>query len=328
MVVFGIFILHSPTMYNIGIDMMGGDFAPKEAVIGVQQFYQQTSAATIQLTLFGNEDEILSLLKAYKVDSSNVTIVPTTEVIEMNEHPTKALKQKQNSSISVGFKHLVQNKIDAFISAGNTGAMLVGTMFSIKTIEGVMRPTISSIIPKQNGSTGLIVDVGINADCKPEFLNQFALMGSIYAKEMLNINNPKVGLMNVGEEEGKGNSLLQNTYPLLKNNSQINFIGNIEGRDVFNDKADVIVCDGVTGNIILKLAESIFDIKEKEKINNDYLSRFNFELYGGTPVLGVEKPVIIGHGISKSFAFVNMIHTAHLMLKKNVLAKLKAALSE
>jgi glycerol-3-phosphate acyltransferase PlsX len=177
----------------------------------------------------------------------------------MHEHPTKALKEKQQSSIALGFYYLAKGKIDAFISAGNTGAMLVGALFSIKAIDGVLRPTISTIIPKENGGTGLLLDVGINADCKPENLNQFAILGSLYAKHILGIDNPRVGLVNIGEEEGKGNLLAQATYPLLKENSQINFIGNIEGRDIFIDKVDVMVCEGFTGNIILKMAESLFE---------------------------------------------------------------------
>ncbi len=204
----------------------------------------------------------------------------------MHEHPTKALKEKKKSSIAIGFHLLASGKMDAFISAGNTGAMLVGALFSIKALEGVIRPTISSIIPKSDGGTGLLLDVGLNADCKPEQLNQFAIMGSVYAQLILGIDNPKVGLINVGEEEGKGNLLAQSTYPLLKENKHINFIGNIEGRDVLQNKADVMVCEGFTGNIILKMAESLYEISHEKKVKEEYFERFNFENYGGTPVLG------------------------------------------
>jgi glycerol-3-phosphate acyltransferase PlsX len=241
----------------------------------------------------------------------------------MHEHPTKALKEKQRSSIAIGFHLLAAGNIDAFISAGNTGAMLVGALFSIKALEGVLRPTISTIIPKENGSTGLLLDVGLNADCKPEQLNQFAIMGSVFAQTILGIENPKVGLLNVGEEEGKGNILAQAAYPLLKENKHINFIGNVEGRDVFMDKADVMVCEGFTGNIILKLAESLFDIAQSKKIQHEYFDRFNFENYGGTPVLGVNKPVIIGHGISQAKSFMNMILLAQKMIDKNVMQRMK-----
>jgi glycerol-3-phosphate acyltransferase PlsX len=204
--------------------------------------------------------------------------------------------------------------------------MLVGAMFSIKTVEGVLRPTISSVIPKQDGGTGLLVDVGLNADCKPEQLNQFAVMGSVFSQYIFGVEQPKVGLINVGEEEGKGNILAQATYPLLKENKAIHFIGNVEGRDVFGDKADVMVCEGFTGNVILKLAESVYDIAQNQQIDNPYLNRFNFEIYGGTPVLGVEKPVIIGHGISHGTAFSNMIDVAVRMLNTNVLGKVKEAI--
>jgi glycerol-3-phosphate acyltransferase PlsX len=193
--------------------------------------------------------------------------------------------------------------------------MLVGAMFSIKPIKGVLRPTIASLLPKLNGQTGILVDVGLNADCKPEQLNQFAILGNLYAKHILTIDAPKVGLLNVGEEEGKGNLLAQATYPLLKENTHIQFIGNIEGRDVFNDKADVIVCDGFTGNIILKTAEAMYEAAAHQGLGNDsFFGRFHFENYGGTPVLGVNKPVIIGHGISNAKAFSNMIALAEKMI--------------
>ena len=216
--------------------------------------------------------------------------------------------------------------MDAFISAGNTGAMLVGALFSIKVLEGVLRPVISTVIPKENGGTGILLDAGLNADCKPEQLNQFAVMGSVYAQLMFGIDNPRVGLINVGEEEGKGNLLAQATYPLLKENKHINFIGNIEGRDLLMDKADVMVCEGFMGNVILKMAESLYEITNQKKIQHEYFERFNFEIYGGTPVLGVAKPVIIGHGISHSIAFSNMIQVAQKMITKNVLAKMKEEL--
>jgi glycerol-3-phosphate acyltransferase PlsX len=244
----------------------------------------------------------------------------------MHEHPTKALKEKQQSSIAIGFGLLARGKTDAFISAGNTGAMLVGALYSIKAIEGVLRPTISTIVPKESGQTGLLLDVGLNSDCKPEHLNQFAIMGSVYAQNILGIDKPRVALMNIGEEEGKGNLMVQAAYSLLKENRHINFVGNIEGRDFLIDKADVVVCDGFTGNIILKLSESLFEITRRKGINHEYFDRFNFENYGGTPVLGVSKPVIIGHGISKGKAFMNMLVLAQKMIEKDVMQKLKTEL--
>lgn len=303
---------------NIGIDMMGGDFAPLEAVLGLQQ-YLSTAGSPAILFCIGDEEQVKPLLALHTLDMPQLITVHAPQVIGMNEHPTKALKEKQQSSIAIGFYLLATGKIDAFISAGNTGAMLVGAMYSIKPIDGVQRPTIATVVPKLKGGTGLLLDVGLNADCKPEHLNQFALLGSLYAKNILGITNPTVALLNVGEEEGKGNILAQATYPLLKENNRINFIGNIEGRDLFFEKADVVVCEGFTGNIILKLAESMYDIAKERNLHHDaYMSRFHYENYGGTPVLGVNKPVIIGHGISNGKAFANMIALAEKMVSSNI----------
>ena len=226
--------------------------------------------------------------------------------------------------MNVGFQLLADGKIDAFISAGNTGVMMVGVFYTIKAIEGVLRPTISTVIPKVQGGYGLLLDVGLQADCKPENLLQNAILGSIYAQNILEIENPTVGLINIGEEEGKGNLLSQAAYKLLKENESINFIGNIEGRELLTGKADVMVCDGFTGNIILKLGESIFDIaKSRNLAEDDYFQRFNFETYGGTPILGVDKPVIVGHGISTAIAFKNMILLAVKMIETKLLEKMK-----
>lgn len=302
---------------------MGGDFAPLEAIRGVQQYAAEAPA---HLVLIGDEEKMAPVLSEHPLPKDRYSVVHASQVIDMHEHPTKALKEKQQSSIAIGFHLLATGKIDAFISAGNTGAMLVGSLYALKPIEGVLRPTISTIIPKENGSTGLLLDVGLNSDCKPEQLNQFAVMGSVYAQCILGVENPSVALLNIGEEEGKGNLLAQATYPLLKENKHINFIGNAEGRDIFTGDADVMVCDGFTGNIILKLAESFFEITARQEIRNGYFDRFNFENYGGTPVLGISKPVIIGHGISKGKAFKNMIALAQKMIEKDVMQKLQAEL--
>jgi glycerol-3-phosphate acyltransferase PlsX len=310
---------------TIAIDMMGGDFAPLEAVKGVLRYLSEEDSSS-GLALIGDQTAIDQLLKENNVPTDRLKIVHADQVIEMHEHPTKALKEKQRSSIAIGFHLLASGKADAFVSAGNTGAMLVGALFTIKAVEGVIRPTISSVIPKENGGSGLLVDVGLNADCKPEQLNQFAVMGSVYAQLIFGIDNPRVGLINVGEEEGKGNILAQAAYPLLKANRHINFIGNIEGRDILIDKADVMVCEGFTGNILLKLAESLYEVSHKKQIQDEYFERFNFENYGGTPILGVAKPVVIGHGISKAKAFKNMILVAQKMLEKDVLGKMKEEL--
>lgn len=307
---------------NIALDMMGGDFAPGEAVKGVQ-LYLTEAVSPAFLFLIGDETEISPLLLQYQIPPDRIKVIHSSQVIGMHEHPTKALKEKPDSSIAKGFYLLSKGKADAFISAGNTGTMLVGSLFSIKAIEGVQRPTISTIIPKENGETGLLLDVGLNADCKPENLNQFATLGSLYAQHILGIENPRVALINIGEEEGKGNLLAQGAYPLLKENKEINFVGNVEGRDIFIDKADVMVCEGFTGNIILKLAESLFEITGRKNIQHEYFDRFNFEIYGGTPVLGVAKPVIIGHGISHGKAFMNMIALAEKIISTDLLGKMK-----
>lgn len=297
---------------RIGIDIMGGDYAPQETIKGAL-LAQKELPADNRIVLIGNQEAIHSQLKKENADEKLFDIIHASEVIEMGEHPTKAIQQKQNSSIAIGFYLLKEKKIDAFISAGNTGAMLVGTMFSIKTIPGILRPTIGTIFPKDKG-WGFLLDVGVNADCKPENLLQFALLGSLYAKYILKIENPKVGLINIGEEEGKGNILSQAAYPLLKESGKFNFIGNIEGRDVYNSKSDVMVCDGFVGNVILKMAEAVYDLVKERKIHDEYFDRMDFEDYGGTPILGANAPVIIGHGISTHRAFKNMI-----LLAKNII---------
>ena len=308
---------------NIALDMMGGDFAPLEAVKGLQLYLSATSGPA---TIFciGDETLLQPLLQEYNLSGDHIKVVHAPEVIGYHDPPTRALKEKPNSSISIGFQLLASGKVDAFISAGNTGAMLVGTMYTIKAIEGVLRPTISTVVPKLNGGTGVLLDVGLNVDCKPEQLNQFAILGSLYSHYILNVENPRVGLLNVGEEEGKGNVQAQATYPLLKENSKINFVGNIEGRDIFHDKVDVTVCDGFTGNVILKMAETIYDLAVHRNVGDDaYFHRFHYENYGGTPVLGVAKPVIIGHGISNDNAFMNMIITAEKMIESDLCNKIK-----
>jgi glycerol-3-phosphate acyltransferase PlsX len=313
-----LFLMHM----KIGIDMMGGDFAPLEAIKGIQ-VYLKSAEQTMHVVMIGDEQELTELAVEHSIPESSYSIVHAEQVIGMHEHPTRALKEKNQSSISIGFQLLATEKTDAFISAGNTGAMLVASLYNLKPLEGVLRPTISTIIPKENGTTGLLLDVGLNTDCKPEQLNQFAIMGSVYAQSILGIENPKVALLNIGEEEGKGNLLVQATYPLLKDNKHINFIGNIEGRDVFLDKADIMICDGFTGNIILKMAESLFGIMQQKNLQHEYFDRFNFENYGGTPVLGISKPVIIGHGISKALSFKNMILLAQKMIEKDVMQRMK-----
>ncbi|MFT3700815.1 MAG: phosphate acyltransferase PlsX [Agriterribacter sp.] len=313
---------------NIALDMMGGDYAPAEAILGVKD-YLSTSGNLAHLLLVGDEARLQPLIQEHISGLANhFTLVHAPQVIDMHEHPTKALKEKQQSSIAIGFHLLATGKADAFISAGNTGAMLVGALYSIKPIEGVSRPTIGAYMPRENGHLGLLLDAGINADCKPENLEQFALLGSLFVQHVWNIEKPKVALLNIGEEEGKGNILAQATYPLLKENNLINFIGNVEGRDILMDKSDVIVCEGFTGNVILKMAESIYDIIKRRQIHDSYFDRFEFEQYGGVPVLGVNKPVIIGHGISHGPSFKNMILLSQKIIEIELIDKIKKSFKQ
>ena len=309
---------------RIGLDIMGGDYAPAEAIKGVRLFMEQSHNTEVHLMLIGNKEAAGSFMSELDPYQDRFTLVDAPEIIGMHEHPTKALKEKPNSSIAMGFGMLLKGKIDVFMSAGNTGAMLVGSMYSVKAIDGVLRPTIASPIPRTDGKFNLLLDVGINADCKPEHLVQFAQLGTLYSKHVLGIDNPRVALLNIGEEEGKGNLLAQNTYPLLKECSGITFVGNAEGRDVFTNKAEVVVCEGFVGNVTLKMAESLYDILAIQKgFNDPFLDDFNFEKYGGTPILGINSPVIIGHGISHALAFSNMIKVAEKIVSSRLTELIK-----
>lgn len=285
---------------------MGGDFAPEAVVKGAILACQELSD-TIKIVLIGDEAVAKEIILKEGADASCFQFVHTTEIIGMGDHPAKALLKKPNSSIAVGFNMLKSGEINAFASAGNSGAMLVGSMYTIKPISGIIRPCIPSVLPKLNGGEGIILDVGINADCKPDVLYQFAILGSVYAENVLKINNPKVGLLNIGEEEEKGNLLTQSTHQLMKDTTEFNFVGNTEGRDLFDDSVDVVVCDGFTGNVVLKEAEAFYTLIAKRGLLDDYFKRFNYENYGGTPVLGVNGNVLIGHGISNPIAIKNMI---------------------
>ncbi|MBB6128548.1 phosphate acyltransferase PlsX [Mucilaginibacter lappiensis] len=309
---------------KIGLDIMGGDFAPKAAVLGAIEAYKALSADQ-KLVLIGDKEIAATILQENNVSPDHFEFVHTTEVIGMGEHPTKAIVQKPDSSISVGFQLLKEGQIQAFSSAGNTGAMLVGAMFSVKTIPGVIRPAMTTIVPKLKGGLGILLDVGANADCKPDVLVQFGVLGSLLAQSVYDIANPRVALMNIGEEEEKGNILSQATYPLMKETSLFNFVGNVEGRDLFSETADVYVCDGFTGNVILKLAESFYVITRKKQLKDEFFDRFNYEQYGGSPILGVNAPVVVGHGISSPEAIKNMILLSKNMIESKLVDKIKQA---
>ncbi|MES2591516.1 MAG: phosphate acyltransferase PlsX [Bacteroidota bacterium] len=309
---------------KIGIDIMGGDFAPEATIAGAVLAYNELPES-VRLVLIGDQEQILAGLIKHGAEASNFDIVHASEVISMGEHPTKAFTQKPNSSISIGFHLLKEGKIAGFASNGNTGAMLVGSMFSVKTIPGVIRPCITSILPKENGGVGLILDVGINADCKPDVLYQFAVLGSLFAEHVYGIKNPKIGLLNIGEEPEKGNLVSQASHGLMKDSKDFNFIGNVEGRDIFNDLADVIVCDGFTGNVVLKQAEALYTMIKKRGLKDEYFDRFNYENYGGTPVLGINSTVMIGHGISNDIAVKNMLLLTKDIVEAKLSDKIKSA---
>jgi glycerol-3-phosphate acyltransferase PlsX len=309
---------------KIGLDIMGGDFAPQATILGAIAAYN-TLPAGHRLVLIGDKELAVSILEENNTDPGRFEFVHTTEVIGMGEHPTKAIVNKADSSISVGFRLLKEGHIQAFSSAGNSGAMLVGAMFSVKAVPGILRPAIATFIPKLNGGLGILVDVGANADCKPEFLFQFGILGSLLAKYVYNMPEPRVALMNIGEEEEKGNILCQAAYPLMKETTLFNFVGNVEGRDLFSNAADVYVCDGFTGNVILKLAESFYEITHSKGIKDDFFDRFNYEKYGGSPILGVNAPVVVGHGISTPEAIKNMVLLSKSLVENSLVDKIKLA---
>ncbi len=281
----------------------------------------------VTIVLVGKQPVVEELLQKYAYTGTGVELVHAEEVIEMGEHPTKALSQKPNSSIGVGFKLLRDRQVDAFCSAGNTGAMHVGALFSIKAIEGVMRPAIAGFVPQLDGGFAVMVDIGANADCKPEMLLQFGEIGSIYAQYTFGIDKPRVALMNIGSEEQKGSLVAQAAYQLLQNSRKINFVGNMEGGDLFRNKADVIVTDGFTGNILFKMGESIYDVTQELGLSNAFIDKTNYESVGGSPIVGVNGNVIIAHGISSPLAIKNMLSLARKQVESNAYTKIAQALS-
>lgn len=310
---------------KIGIDAMGGDFAPLECIKAVVSEANQQDSE-LHFFLFGEEAALTPY--ASELSHPNITVIHTGASIGMAEHATKAVVAKKDSSINVGMLYLSEDKIDAFLSAGNTGAMMVSALYQVKTIPGIERPALSSVLPQQSGTTGVLLDVGANSDVKPETLAKFAVLGSEYAKAVYGIKNPRVGLVNIGEEEEKGNLLTKAAYPLLKEKKGINFIGNVEGRHLFNDLVDVAVCDGFTGNVIVKTCEGFFYNLLQRGVEDDFLTKFNFEHYGGTPILGVKKPVIIGHGITREKTFRNMIKLSKNVVDSNLISKIEQSFSE
>lgn len=295
---------------RIGLDAMGGDFAPRVTVAGAHAALAHLSENTT-LVLFGERNALEKEDSFGVLDHPRIEVVNTSEVIAMGDHPVKAFSSKSDSSIVVGFRHLCQGDIAGFASAGSTGAMMVGCMQAVGQIEGVIRPAIATAVRTATGQEMLLLDVGLNADCKPEVLAQYGTIGSIYAKETLGIANPRVALLNIGEEPEKGNLLTKATYPLMAERGaagDYNFVGNVEGKHLLtSDVADVVVCDGFSGNTLLKTIEGFYHIMHQQGVDSPFIEGLNYESVGGTPVLGINSTVIIGHGCSSAKAITNMI---------------------
>lgn len=311
---------------RIGLDAMGGDYAPKAIVEGAI-LAQKELSENDKIVLFGRSVDILNVLAENGVSASLFEIVEAEEVIDMHDKPAKAFAKKPNSSMAVGFRYLKEGKIDSFASAGNTGAMLVGTMYSVGVVEGVMRPCLAALVPKVNGGITLLTDVGVNPDAKPEMLVQFATLGSVYAKTALGIENPKVGLANIGEEEEKGNQQTQAAHALMKENKSFEFFGNAEPVEIFKDNVDVVVCDGFIGNMLMKHTEALARVFAKRGLVDEYVARFNYEIYGGLPLLGANSIVLIGHGISNAKAIKSMVLQSKNIYETNLIGNLKEVLS-
>ena len=341
-------------MVRIGIDAMGGDFAPEVAIEGAVMSLKFLDKES-RIVLFGDKERIEELLKKHNCPAENFDIVATTQVIEMGDHPAKAFIAKRDSSITVGFNYLVEGKIDGFASAGSTGAMMVGSMQVIKPIEGVIRPVLATLIPTVSAEHGIqravLMDVGLNVDAKPEVLAQYGLLGSIYAKSALKMDNPRVALLNIGEEEGKGNAQAKATYDLMKEDKRYNFVGNVEASYIFTGKiGDVVVADAFVGNSLLKMAEALYRINfrlgggkprlknflrpllgrivPKLYWQNDFWDAMNAESVGGLQVMGINAPVMIGHGSSSARAICSMILSMERDIKSNFPQKLREALKE
>ena len=328
---------------RIVVDAMGGDFAPANAVIGAVEAYNENKS--FDLFLVGRKKQIEEVLTANKLSLKTDSIINADEVIEMADSPAASLKSKPNSSIVIGAQLVRDRKADAFVSAGNTGAMMAASTLIIGRIPGLGRPTIGAEMPNVNGICYLY-DVGASKDSKPSHLFEYAVMGSIFAKEMGGVSNPKIGVLSMGEEEGKGNEVSEAAAKLLRQ-SKLNFVGNVEGRDILAGNVDVVVCDGYVGNIILKFGESVPKLLKElltKTANNSLIDKIliglskkalkkslkslDYQEYGGVPLLGVNGISIIGHGSSTVRAIKNMVLRANEMHSRNLLDKMIKALSE
>ncbi len=305
---------------------MGGDFAPNNIILGAIEAHSYIAADT-KIFLIGDEKQITEVCQHYGLDSGNFVIVHAPEAIGMGEHPVRAFLKKKQSSLVVGFNMLAAGDIDVLVSAGNTGAMLAGSVQVLNNIPGIIRPCIPAQIPLADGRNMLLLDVGFNSDPRADVLYQFGIMGSIYAKAMMGIENPRVALLNIGEEAEKGNIITQEAYRIMSDSTDFNFVGNMEANLLFSGGiADVLVTDGFVGNICLKQAEGMYGLVAKLGVKHPFFNRFNYETYGGTPVLGVTAPVIIGHGVSTPLAIKNMILQGEMVVKHGLIEKFKEAM--
>ncbi len=324
---------------TIAVDAMGGDNAPYELVKGAVEAVQSTK--DIRVVLLGKEDIVKEELAKYEYDNSRIDIVHTTEVIETAEPPVAAIRGKKDSSIVVGMKMLKEQSVDGFVSAGSTGAVLVGGQAIVGRIKGVERPALPILLPTKKGAT-LLIDCGANVDARSSHLLQFAKMGSIYVENMLNIKSPKVGIVNNGAEEEKGNALVKETFPLLKECAVINFVGSVEGKDIPAGTADVVVCEAFVGNCILKTYEGVGSmlielIKEgmmstfRSKIGallvkpalKKTLKTFDISEYGGAPLLGIKGMIVKSHGSSKSAEVKNSVIQCATLKRQEIMRKIE-----
>lgn len=309
---------------KIGLDAMGGDHAPEAAVKGAIDALGHVAEGT-RIVLFGDEVRIGAILDAQGVARELFEIVHTSEVIEMDDHPAQAFVKKSDSSVAVGFRFLAEGRIDGLASAGSTGAMLVGSMQVVRQIEGIIRPAISAIVSTTRGGHVVLLDVGLNVDCKAEMLVQYGQIGDVYARSVLDIAKPRVALLNIGEERSKGNMLAKEAHELMSAGAGFDFVGNVEAKHILTGSvADVVVCDGFVGNCLLKMMEGFYEIAREQQIDNPYIDNLNYESVGGTAVLGINANVMVGHGVSTPLAFRNMI----LQTERNVRGGLVKNLQE
>ncbi|MEN3040163.1 MAG: phosphate acyltransferase PlsX [Bacteroidia bacterium] len=310
---------------RIAIDGFGGDFAPHNPLQGVLLVLNELSADT-EIWIVGKPVEIEQGARRIGLPlNGNIRLLPASEVIEMDENPVRSIVQKPDSSIAVGIQALKEGKVDAFISAGNTGAVVAASVLKLGNLPGVTRPTLGAFYPYDEDKYSLICDVGANVDCKPEHLVQFAQLGTVFMREVFGIPTPRVALLNIGEEPSKGNLVAQQAYALLRQNPSIHFVGNAEGRVLNKGFADVYVTDGFVGNILLKFGESLYELLREKVPSTPVLERLNYENIGGLPFIGAQGNVIIGHGISSPKAFRNMIRTAIHIVQARLTEKIAAA---